>query len=62
MTVGPNYTNGDSMEQLEPGEIRLNVKTKIIEDGEKGRRLVVADDQSEEGLDHSPQFSSYAPR
>ena len=46
---------------LEPGEIRLNKKTKIIDDGERGRRLVIAEDVDEEA-DHSPHFSNYAPR
>ena len=55
--------NLKSPDELEPGEIRLDVKTKIIDDGERGRRLVSVDEQgSEEGSDHSPQFSSYAPR
>ncbi|XP_045107034.1 zinc finger protein 628-like isoform X2 [Portunus trituberculatus] len=46
-------------QDLEPGEIRLDGRARIIE-GESGRRLVVAED--EEGMDHSPHFSNYAPR
>lgn len=49
-------------DELEPGEIRLDKRSKIIDDGESGRRLVITDDQAEEGLDHSPHFSNYAPR
>ncbi|XP_063852420.1 histone-lysine N-methyltransferase PRDM16-like isoform X2 [Scylla paramamosain] len=56
-SVGPGSYRG---QELEPGEIRLDGRARIIDDGESGRRLVVAED--EEGLDHSPHFSNYAPR
>lgn len=46
---------------MEPGEIRLNKRAKVVSDGETGRRLILAED-SDDGSDHSPQFSSYAPR
>ncbi|KAB7495970.1 Sal-like protein 1 [Armadillidium nasatum] len=51
----------DTSELLEPGEIRLNKRAKVVGDGETGRRLILAED-SDDGSDHSPQFSSYAPR
>ncbi|XP_064097220.1 zinc finger protein 236-like isoform X2 [Macrobrachium nipponense] len=58
----PSFMDSFRNDELEPGEIRLDRRTKIIDDGESGRRLVITDDQSEEGLDHSPHFSNYAPR
>ncbi|KAK7017999.1 hypothetical protein SK128_013550 [Halocaridina rubra] len=59
----PNFAAPFRHEELEPGEIRLDRGTKIIDDGETGgRRLVITDDPSDEGLDHSPNFSNYAPR
>lgn len=58
----PSFTDAFRNDELEPGEIRLDRRTKIVDDGESGRRLVITDDQSEEGLDHSPHFSNYAPR
>ncbi|CAL4244479.1 unnamed protein product, partial [Meganyctiphanes norvegica] len=55
--------NAHINDELEPGEIRLNHRTRIVEDAESGgRRLVITDDATDEGTDHSPQFSSYAPR
>ena len=59
MVAFKEYTN----DELEPGEIRLDAGTRIVEDAESGgRRLVISDEPVEEGMDHSPQFSSYAPR
>nr|XP_045598092.1 zinc finger protein 236-like [Procambarus clarkii] len=58
----PVFIDSFRNDELEPGEIRLDRRTKIIDDGESGRRLVIADDQSDESLDHSPHFSNYAPR
>ncbi|XP_069960985.1 zinc finger protein 433-like isoform X2 [Cherax quadricarinatus] len=58
----PVFVDSFRNDELEPGEIRLDRRTKIIDDGESGRRLVIADDQSDESLDHSPHFSNYAPR
>ncbi|KAG7176687.1 Zinc finger protein 236-like 3, partial [Homarus americanus] len=58
----PVFTDSFRSDELEPGEIRLDRRTKIIDDGESGRRLVITDDQSDESLDHSPHFSNYAPR
>lgn len=58
----PVFTDTFRNDDLEPGEIRLDRRTKIIDDGESGRRLVITDDQSDENLDHSPHFSNYAPR
>ncbi|XP_068235169.1 sal-like protein 1 [Palaemon carinicauda] len=58
----PSFIDSFRNDELEPGEIRLDRRTKIIDDGESGRRLVITDDQSDEGLDHSPHFSNYAPR
>ncbi|XP_076063235.1 uncharacterized protein LOC143038122 isoform X2 [Oratosquilla oratoria] len=51
-------------DELEPGEIRLDRRAKIIDDVELGRRVIVTaeDPGSEEGAEHSPQFSAYAPR
>ncbi|KAK4310561.1 hypothetical protein Pmani_017884 [Petrolisthes manimaculis] len=55
-------TDTPRVDELEPGEIRLDRRTRIVDDGELGRRLVVADDAGEDPLDHSPHFSNYAPR